>query len=96
MAERFPTPSREEIALLEPFERIGIDRVSLVSTGSHALRALDALAGAAVLGFDTESKPTFAKNELSEGPHIRVRLPRSRGAVALGAGSDQGRFWSGR
>jgi len=70
MAERFPTPSREEIALLEPFECIGIDRVSLVSTGSHAMRALDALAGAAVLGFDTESKPTFAKNELSEGPHI--------------------------
>ena len=70
MAERFPTPSREEIALLEPFERIGIDRVSLVSTGSQARRAFDALVGAAVLGFDTESKPTFARNELSEGPHI--------------------------
>ena len=70
MGERFPTPSREEIALLEPFERIGIDRVSLVSTGSQARRALDALVGAAVLGFDTESKPTFARNELSEGPHI--------------------------
>lgn len=70
MAERFPTPSREEIALLEPFERIGIDCVSLVSTGSQARRAFDALVGAAVLGFDTESKPTFARNELSEGPHI--------------------------
>ena len=31
------------------------------------MRELD---GVAALGFDTESKPTFAKNEASDGPHI--------------------------
>lgn len=36
---------------------------------------MHALRGAQVLGFDTESKPTFAKNERSDGPHI-VQLSR--------------------
>lgn len=70
MTERHPTPGKEEIALLEPFDRLGLDQIEVVSTPAQAAHALKALAGATVLGFDTESKPTFAKNEASEGPHI--------------------------
>lgn len=70
MTERHPTPDKEEIALLEPFERLGLDQIQLVSTPAQAAQALKDLTGATVLGFDTESKPTFAKNEASEGPHI--------------------------
>jgi ribonuclease D len=70
MTERHPTPDKEEIALLEPFERLGLDQIQLVSTPAQAAQALKELTGATVLGFDTESKPTFAKNEASEGPHI--------------------------
>ena len=70
MTERYPTPDKEEIALLEPFERLGLDQIQLVSTPQQAAQALKELTGATVLGFDTESKPTFAKNEASEGPHI--------------------------
>ena len=44
--------------------------IQLVATPAQAANALQALEGATVLGFDTESKPTFAKNELSTGPHI--------------------------
>ena len=65
-----PTPSKEQIALLEPFERLGLERIALVSTPQQAEHACTALATARVWGFDTESKPTFAKNEASEGPHI--------------------------
>jgi ribonuclease D len=70
MTERHPTPGKEEIALLEPFDRLGLDQIEVVSTPVQAADALKALAGATVLGFDTESKPTFARNEASEGPHI--------------------------
>ena len=70
MHERHPTPSKEQIALLEPFDRLTLDQIELVSTAQQAARALEALRGVAALGFDTESKPTFAKNEASTGPHI--------------------------
>jgi ribonuclease D len=64
------TPSKEDIALLEPFERLGLDRIELVQTLAQAEQALAALALAPVWGFDTESKPTFQKNEISQGPHV--------------------------
>jgi ribonuclease D len=70
MTERYPTPDKEAIALLEPFERLGLNQIEVVSTPERAAQALKDLTGATVLGFDTESKPTFAKNEASEGPHI--------------------------
>ena len=64
------TPSKEDIALLEPFERLGLDRIELVSTRDQAERAFDALVRASAWGFDTESKPTFFKDQVSDGPHI--------------------------
>ena len=65
-----PTPSKEQIALLAPFERLGLDRIELVATAQQAERACAALSAAPVWGFDTESKPTFVKEQVSEGPHI--------------------------
>lgn len=64
------TPSKEQIALLPPFERLGMNRIVLVSTAEEAARAMDALCTAQAWGFDTESKPTFFKDQVSEGPHI--------------------------
>jgi len=65
-----PTPDKDQIALLEPFERLGLDRIALVSTPAQADQACDALASASAWGFDTESKPTFVQGETSDGPHI--------------------------
>ncbi|MEO6624166.1 MAG: 3'-5' exonuclease [Burkholderiaceae bacterium] len=70
MSERLPTPSREQIAVLEPFERLAMAQIELVASAAQAEHALAALAGCAVLGFDTESKPTFQRHEVSNGPHI--------------------------
>lgn len=64
------TPSKEEIALLDPFDRLGLDRIELVSTLAQAEQARIELADAPLWGFDTESKPTFFKDQASEGPHI--------------------------
>jgi ribonuclease D len=65
-----PLPAPEEIALLEPFERIGVDHIAVVATEKQAELAASALALAPVWGFDTESRPTFEAGVPSEGPHV--------------------------
>ena len=64
------TPDKEAIALLPPFERLGLDRITLVNAGKQAALAYDALVAAHAWGFDTESKPTFKVGEISDGPHV--------------------------
>ncbi|MGE0098292.1 MAG: 3'-5' exonuclease [Hydrogenophaga sp.] len=68
--EHHPTPGKDEIALLEPFERLGLDRIALVNTAAQAREACAELADHPAWGFDTESKPTFFKDQVSDGPHI--------------------------
>jgi ribonuclease D len=64
------TPDKAQIAALDPFERLPLERIELVATAAQAERAIAELSRATTLGFDTESKPTFAKGEISDGPHI--------------------------
>ncbi|UVW30183.1 3'-5' exonuclease [Massilia sp. H6] len=56
--------------LLPPYDGIRLADVRLVRTELDAAAALAALSQADVIGFDTESKPTFAKGEVSTGPHL--------------------------
>lgn len=51
---------------------VGIDlaQVRLVRSEQDAREALADLLGSDAIGFDTESKPTFAKGEVSTGPHL--------------------------
>jgi len=64
------TPDKDAIALLPPFERLGLERITLVSTGPQARQAQEVLLKSPAWGFDTESKPTFKVGEQSDGPHI--------------------------
>jgi hypothetical protein len=68
-AHREP-PSIEVVALMPLFERLGLDRITLVSTGAQAQAAAQQLLSEPAWGFDTESKPTFRVGEISTGPHI--------------------------
>ncbi len=70
MKTLYTTPSKEEIALLPEFPRLPFNRITLVSTESQALEAREALLQTPHWGFDTESKPTFVKDQVSDGPHI--------------------------
>ena len=70
MSTQHPTPDKEAIALLPEFDRLGLDRITLVCTGAQARQAQDDLGKAKAWGFDTESKPTFKVGEQSDGPHI--------------------------
>jgi ribonuclease D len=62
-----PLSEEEE---LPPYAGITLDDIVLVKTEAEAAEALAALSSADVVGFDTESKPTFAKGEESTGPHL--------------------------
>jgi len=64
------TPDREQIAALPPFERLGLDRIRWVHDGAGAQEAASALVMHPVWGFDTESKPTFVRDQVSDGPHV--------------------------
>lgn len=70
MTQRLETPDKEAIALLPPFERLGLDRITLVNTAKQAQMAHDTLINSRAWGFDTESKPTFKVGEQSDGPHV--------------------------
>ena len=63
-------PDKEAIALLPLFPRLGLDRITLVSTGAQVRAAQTQLMQTSAWGFDTESKPTFRVGEASDGPHI--------------------------
>lgn len=67
---RLASPTKEQIAELEPLKRLGLDSIIVVTTRQQAEQAFQALDTHAVLGFDTESKPTFVKTEVSQGPHV--------------------------
>jgi ribonuclease D len=56
--------------LLPPYDGISLANVRLVRTADEAARALADLSARDVIGFDTESKPTFRKGEESTGPHL--------------------------
>ncbi len=64
--------SRSSIAEAELpiYEGIALAQITLVTTPALAAAAQAALMAADAIGFDTESKPTFLKGEISTGPHL--------------------------
>ncbi|MDP2823667.1 MAG: 3'-5' exonuclease [Sulfuritalea sp.] len=52
------------------YRGIAIADVVLVVSTAAAVEACAALLAEDVIGFDTEAKPTFAKGEVSTGPHL--------------------------
>lgn len=55
---------------LPVYQGITLAEVRLLDTEALCREAFDALMAADVIGFDTESKPTFLKGEVSTGPHL--------------------------
>ena len=70
MTEPKTTPSKEQIAELEPFDGLELEQIFVVTNERQAGLAVEELLAAAEVGFDTESKPTFHKGQKSEGPHV--------------------------
>ena len=70
MQHTHTVPDKEAIERMPPFERLMLDRIVVVATAAQADQAWAELSRAPVWGFDTESKPTFFKDQVSDGPHV--------------------------
>ncbi|MEI7447900.1 MAG: 3'-5' exonuclease [Burkholderiales bacterium] len=55
---------------MPPFEALPIERIVLVRTPAEVDDALQALRRARTVGFDTESKRTFTRDAVRDGPHV--------------------------
>ena len=73
--------------LLPPYDGIKLAHVRMVRTDKDAAEALAALSAMDVIGFDTESKPTFLKGEVSTGPHL-VQLATDEAAYLFQIGAS--------
>ncbi|MGF1761714.1 3'-5' exonuclease domain-containing protein 2 [Photobacterium sagamiensis] len=62
--------SKEQIRELPVFQGVVLDKIEVVINKEEALKAVSELIKHSVLGFDTESKPTFKKGEVSNGPQL--------------------------
>ena len=63
-------PTKPEIALLEPFIGLTLAHIHVPTTRQEFASATVAIKAAGIVGFDTESKPTFVTGDVSEGPHV--------------------------
>jgi ribonuclease D len=63
-------PTKPEIALLEPFAGLALERIHVPTTTEEFASATAEIKAAGIVGFDTESKPTFVTGDVSEGPHV--------------------------
>jgi ribonuclease D len=63
-------PGKDEIALLEPFVGLALTHIHVPSSGPEFAAAAAEIRAAGLVGFDTESKPTFVTGAVSEGPHV--------------------------
>jgi len=59
-----------DAAGLPDYQGLGLDCITLVTSDTLAAKAFAALMASDAIGFDTESKPTFLKGEVSTGPHL--------------------------
>jgi ribonuclease D len=74
-------------AMLPPYDGIRMAQVRMVKSDADHAAALAALAAMDVIGFDTESKPTFLKGEVSTGPHL-IQLATDEAAFLFQIGSE--------
>jgi len=63
-------PTKAEIALLEPFAGLTLEHIHVPDSREKFAAAAAEIMAAGIVGFDTESKPTFTVGEVSEGPHV--------------------------
>ena len=80
-----PTP--DEIRLFPLFQNLGIENIFILKTIEQCKAIESKINNAKILGFDTESKPTFTKGEISTGPHL-IQLATHENAFLFQVNQD--------
>ncbi len=63
-------PDKAQTALLPPFSGLALANIFVPASEAEFTAAAAEIMAAQVVGFDTESKPTFFKDQQSQGPHV--------------------------
>ena len=74
-------PSKDDTDLLPPFVGLRLEQIEVPTTSAELARAVEHLLSHRFVGFDTESKPTFAKGEAASGPHVVQFATLNRGYI---------------
>jgi RNA polymerase sigma factor for flagellar operon FliA len=82
-----PGADLPSVPALPPYHGIALSAVHLVHTAAQAEAAREALLATDIVGFDTESKPTFVKGQNSDGPHL-VQFATDTAAWLFPIGAD--------
>jgi ribonuclease D len=69
-ATPLPRPTKEDINRMPLFEGLPPSRIHVVKSLTQVEFAIRALTEARFVGFDTETKPTFTKEAVRDGPHV--------------------------
>lgn len=62
--------TKDQIQKLPIYEGISLENIIIVTKKEDAIHAIAELEKHTCLGFDTESKPCFNKEDVSDGPHL--------------------------
>ncbi|AXQ23746.1 3'-5' exonuclease domain-containing protein 2 [Acinetobacter wuhouensis] len=80
-------PSKEQILTFPRFPNLALDKIIVINQLKQCQAIETELKTAALLGFDTESKPTFNKGEIQTGPHL-IQLATAEKAYLFQVSSD--------
>ena len=65
-----PLPDTATISTYPLFQNLPLERIRVIQTLDQCQQIEAELKAAKILGFDTESRPTFTKGETQTGPHL--------------------------
>jgi len=81
MSELRDRPTKDEVALLPLFEGLLLEQIVILRSPAQLNDAYRAIAREGFVGFDTESRPTFTKGSIRDGPHVIQFALRRRGFI---------------
>ena len=70
--------TKDQIRELPVYEGISLKNIVIVTKKEDAIYAIEELEKQTCLGFDTESKPCFRKEDVSDGPHLIQIVTKSK------------------
>lgn len=63
-------PTKQESKLLEPFKGLLLKQIFVPGSKEEFISAAKEIINSKIVGFDTESKPIFKKDQKNDGPHV--------------------------
>lgn len=63
-------PSKDAVDALPPFDGLGLERIFVIKTIVQLKNAIERMHAEQFVGFDTESKPSWSKENARKGPHV--------------------------